>query len=345
MSGPHRLGLNESAYPPLPAVADALRRWVGQAHRYPEFLPNELRALVAEHVALQGDQVSIGAGATGLIGQVISAVLSRSGQPVATAGSASAAGLSPTMVTSVPTFDGYPILAALAGMEVVSVPLRADGCQDVDALLGAIDSRCRLLALCSPHNPTGTVLTDAELARVLDSVPADVVVILDEAYIEYAEHRPDTAELIDRYPNLVVVRTFSKAYGLAGLRVGYAMGSGSVIEAVRAQEMPFGVGSAAAVAVPVALAARAELAERVRAMRVQRERLRSMLSSIGMTTAPSQANCLLLPGTDGQALGETLRSCGVETRDYGAAGRRITVGDAASVDFVIAALRAVALSA
>lgn len=338
MSAPHRLGLNESAYPPLPAVAAALRDWAVEAHRYPEFRPDGLRSLIADHLGVPPGRVTVGAGATAVIAQVI-----------ATCTRANSSGgipsiVTPSIVTSVPTFDGYPILAELAGMRVIPVPLNADGGHRLDALLDAIDPTTRLIALSSPHNPTGAVIDDAELVEMLGAIPSDVVVILDQAYIEYADAAPDAVDLIGRFPNLVVIRTFSKAYGLAGLRVGYGFG-GSVIGAIREHEMPFGVGSAASAAVPVALSARAELAERVRAMRVQRERLRSMLADIGMATPPSQANCLLLPGAEGHALGETLRTCGVDTKDCGPAGRRITVADRAGVDYVIAALRAVALSA
>lgn len=331
-----RCDLNESVYPPLPAVTAALRAQISTANRYPEFLPDTLREVLANHLGMAADQVTVGAGATGVALAVLNAC----------ANSARARGITnPRLLTATPTFDGYPIVAGMLGLGVTTVALTPDGGTDLSAMAAALRPDIVAVVLCSPHNPTGSVIDDRELRRFLDLVPEETVVILDEAYREYADELLDVEALIDHYPQLIVLRTFSKAYGLAALRVGYAFGSRRVIAGPRAQELPFAVSPAASAAVPVALAAHGELGDRVRATRTERIRLTMLLEAIGTPVLSSQANFVFLPGRDGLAVGRLLGLSGIVGKPCGEYGFRITVADSATTDRMVATLRTLAMTA
>jgi histidinol-phosphate aminotransferase len=231
---PFALSLNENPFPPLPAVRSALIRSIDAANRYPEFLPERLRSVIAGHIDVADEQVVLGAGATGVVMQAL--------QALTTPGD--------VIVMATPTFDGYPIVAQMAGLTSLAVPLNEGGYNDLDALADAA-ANARVVVVCRPHNPTGTLETTADVVRFLRRVPRDTVVLLDEAYIEFAvpEHRFDIGALLERFPNVVVVRTFSKAYGLAGLRIGYGVASVELARALWAQQLPFGMASTALPAV------------------------------------------------------------------------------------------------
>jgi histidinol-phosphate aminotransferase len=199
---PVALSLNESPFPPLPAVRAALIKAVDVANRYPEYLPHQLRGLIANRIGVHEQQVVLGAGATGVVLQVLRAVTKPGDRIVLTS----------------PTFDGYPIFAQMARLISVSVPLDAHGHHNLDALADAA-ARARVVVLCRPHNPTGTIEPEADVVRFLSRVPSDTVVLLDEAYVEFVapDQRIDGPSLVRRFPNVVVLRTFSKAYGCRGV--------------------------------------------------------------------------------------------------------------------------------
>lgn len=322
--------LNESSYPPLPAVAAVLHEQVGHVNRYPQFRPDRLRATIAGHLRVSDADVTVGPGATG----VALNLLRDSVQ------SAAARGVHrPRLVTAMPTFDGYPIIAEMLGVAVDAVPLTVDGGLDLDRHLAAIGPDTVAIVLCSPHNPTGAVVGEAALRRFLGRVPQRVRVILDEAYVEYAQRPPDWAGLVSAHPGLVVLRTFSKAYGLAALRVGYAVASSGTIEGARHHELPFAVSPAAMAAVPVALAAADELAARVHAVRTERTRLAGVLASVGAPVLPSEANFVYLPGAVGIEVGRSLAAAGVIGKRCGHHGFRLTVADHAVTTRIGATLR------
>ncbi|WP_069161378.1 aminotransferase class I/II-fold pyridoxal phosphate-dependent enzyme [Nocardia altamirensis] len=304
------LTLSENPFPPLPSVLRAVNTTLAQANRYPEFLPTRLPTLIAQHLGVQQEQVVVGSGATGVAMQIM--------QSLTTPG----AGL----VCASPTFDGYPIMAEMAGLEVVPVPLDAIGNQDLVSMAMAIDKRTGLVVVCRPHNPTGTVLPASALKAFLCEVPARVPVILDEAYVEFvgAADQLDIFALLNRHPNLLVLRTFSKAYGLAGLRIGYAFGRREVITRVRRLQLPFGVSSAASAAVAASYAAEPELAARIMHITTEREALRAALRRCGITAPPSQANFLFLPGP---GVATALRRAGIAAKAYPDGSARISVGD------------------
>ncbi|WP_425295132.1 pyridoxal phosphate-dependent aminotransferase [Nocardia cyriacigeorgica] len=327
------VSLSENPFPPLPSVRAAIQREVARANRYPEFLPTRLPAVIAAHLDMHPDQVVVGSGATGVAMQIL--------HTLAGAGSGSGPGPGSEMVLGVPTFDGYPILAGMVGVDAIGVPLDSAGRQDLRAMSRAITSRTRLVVLCRPHNPTGTLIPERDLRRFLRSVPAHITVILDEAYVEFlpAADRLDPRALLARHPNLLILRSFSKAYGLAGLRIGYALGNAALITRVRRNQLPFGVPAFATAAVTACYAAEPELAVRVARITEERDSLREALGCIGIDVPPSYANFLYLPGPK---VATALRRAGIAAKSYADGSARIAVGDVDAGRAVLDAVRAVA---
>lgn len=325
-----RCDLNESAYPPLPDVAAAIASGAAAANRYPEFLPHSARAAIAAHLGVSPDSVVVGPGGTAVVLALLGDAVDRR----------SSTGIAASRIsTPAPTFDGFAILAKMLGCGFDTTPLLDDGTPDLDALADSVTPSTAAIIVCSPHNPTGAVLSGDQLRGLLRSVPGDLPVILDEAYVEYCRTPPDAVALTAEYPNLVVLRTFSKAYGLAGVRIGYAFGRPSAVAGARSREVPFAVSTAAHLAVPVALAAQSALARRVAAMRAERDRLVSLLAEIGCPVLASQANFVYLPGDVGIEVGRVLRGIGVIGREYPGHGFRLTVADDAVTDYLVGALR------
>jgi histidinol-phosphate aminotransferase len=319
---PFALSLNENPFPPLPAVRSALIRSIDAANRYPEFLPERLRGLIAGHIDVAAEQVVLGAGATGVVMQAL--------QALATPGD--------VIVMATPTFDGYPIVARMAGLTSLTVPLNEGGYNDLEAL-GDAAVNARVVVVCRPHNPTGTLETTADMVRFLRRVPPDTVVLLDEAYIEFAapEHRFDVGALLEQFPNVVVVRTFSKAYGLAGLRIGYGVASVELARGLWAQQLPFGIASTALPAVAASYEAEDQLLQRIRLITAERRYLRMRLSAMDTYTTDAHANFTYLPSR-GRLWGEVFADTGLHVRSYPDGGARITVGSRASSLAVLSAV-------
>ncbi|QIS16692.1 aminotransferase class I/II-fold pyridoxal phosphate-dependent enzyme [Nocardia arthritidis] len=315
------LSLSENPFPPLPSVLAAVHGVLAQANRYPEFLPRTLPRLIARHLGVHEDQVVVGAGATGVAMQIM--------QSLTAPGSG--------IVFGSPTFDGYPIMAEMAGLDAVPVRLDSAGGQDIRSMVRAIDKRTGLVVLCRPHNPTGTVLPLDELRAFLCAVPSRIPVILDEAYAEFLApaDRADSIALLERHPNLLVLRTFSKAYGLAGLRIGYCFGRRELAGRVRKLQLPFGVSAAAVVAVAESYAAEPELRARIIRITTQREALRNSLRRCGIAVPRSHANFLYLPGP---GVATALRRAGIGAKAYPDGSARVAVGDPEADRAVLAAL-------
>jgi histidinol-phosphate aminotransferase len=319
---PFALSLNENPFPPLPAVRTALVSALDAANRYPEFLPQRLRAMIAAHIGVRDDQVIIGVGATGVIMQVLAAVTDPGD----------------TMVMTSPTFDGYPIFAQMARLVSETVPLDAHGHHDLDAMADAAE-HARVVVVCRPHNPTGTVESPADIERFLRRVPASTVVLLDEAYVEFLseDNNVDAQTLVNKFPNLVVVRTFSKAYGLAGLRIGYGFCAPELARQLWTMQLPFGIGITGLVAVAASYDAENELQQRIRMIASERRHLRMRLRSMGVYSTDAHANFVYLPAL-GQPWREVFDGAGLQVRGYADGGVRITVGDRRSTRAVLAAV-------
>src|SRR6201992_383265 len=266
---PHAVALNENPFPPLPAVRSVLVRSIDAANRYPEVLHERLRSVIAGRIGVPADQVVLGAGATGVVLQALQA-LTVPGDAIA---------------MSSPTLDGYPIIAEVTRLRSLTVALDKHGHNDLDGLADAA-AHARVVVVCRPHNPTGTLEPTAQLFRCLRRAPRDTIVLLDEAYIEFAvpEHRIDVAALVGRFPNVVVVRTFSKAYGLAGLRIGYGLASDELARMLWSQQLPFGIAMTSLPAVAASYNAEDQLLQRTRVITAERRHLRMRLSSLGIYT-------------------------------------------------------------
>jgi histidinol-phosphate aminotransferase len=239
------------------------------------------------------------------------------------------------------SFEAYPTLADLAAAESIKVPIR-DETHDLAAMADAITPRTRLIFVCNPNNPTGTVVHGPELEGFLDQVPADCLVVLDEAYHEYIrdEAVPDGVTLYRDRPNVAVLRTFSKAYGLAGLRTGFMIAHDPVAAAVRATMLPFSVNRIAQAAAVASLAAEAELLERVEHTVKERTRVREALIADGWTVPPTEANFVWLRlGEHTPAFAATCEQVGIAVRPFGAEGARISIGDTEANDAFLAVAR------
>ena len=227
------------------------------------------------------------------------------------------------------SFEVYPLQVRVAGANPVQVPLR-DETFDLDAMLAAVTDRTRLIFVCNPNNPTSTVVDPDELARFVAAVPRDILVVIDEAYVEYIRDGmlPNSIGLALEYPNVVVLRTFSKAWGLAGLRVGYAVGDPEVITALGKVYVPFTSSNIAQAAAIASVQAADELMARTDAVVEERRRVSAELIALGYTVPPSQANFVWLPlGTQtADFAAQAAAQARVLVRPYGNDGARVSIG-------------------
>jgi histidinol-phosphate aminotransferase len=322
----HKLSSNESPYGPLPSVTEVIARIGHTVNRYPDSGAEELTAALAGRFRVPAEHVAVGCGSVGVLKQLMEAV-SDPGTEV----------LYPWR-----SFEAYPTLADIAGATSVRVPLR-DEVNDLAAMAAAITPQTRMILVCNPNNPTGTVVRRAELAAFLDQVPADCLVVLDEAYREYIRD-PDVPDGIDFYrdrKNVAVMRTFSKAYGLAGLRVGFLIGHEKVAEAVRKTMLPFTVSSVAQAAAIASLEAEDELLERVELVVKERHRVREALLADGWTVPASEANFVWLRlGEHTTPFAEACDAAAIAIRPFAGEGVRISIGSPAANDALLAVANA-----
>jgi histidinol-phosphate aminotransferase len=321
-----KLSSNESPYGPLPSVVAVIAEAASGLNRYPDNGSAELAAAIAARLGVPGSHVAVGCGSVGLTQQLLSA----------------AAEPGTDVLYAWRSFEAYPKLADLAGAASVRVSLR-EHAHDLAAMAAAITARTRLVFVCNPNNPTGTVVHRDELVWFLDQVPEDCLIVLDEAYHEYVRdpHVPDGLTLYPNRPNLAVLRTFSKAYGLAALRVGYLIGHEPVAAAVRKTQLPFTVSGLSQAAAIASLAAEEELLERVELVLKERGRVRNELLDQGWSVPPTEANFVWLPlGPDTLDFAAASDRAGVAVRPYGRDGARVSVGDPEANDAFLAVARA-----
>jgi histidinol-phosphate aminotransferase len=324
--GAIKLASNETPYPPLPHVLARIADAAVNANRYPDNGSAALTATLAARHGVGAEQVAVGCGSVSLCTQLVQAVADADDE----------------VVYAWRSFEAYPIIAAVSGASSVQVPLRAH-VHDLDEMAARVTGKTRLLFVCNPNNPTGTAVGRDALLRFLRAVPPDVVVALDEAYREFVTDPdvPDGLSLLDEHPNLIVLRTFSKAYGLAGLRVGYAIAADRrLAAALRQTQVPFAVTSVAQEAALASLepAAEAQLMARVADVVAERSRVYDALVSLGYEVPPTQANFVWLPlgdATVAWAAGCEERK--VIVRAFAGSGVRITIGSPEENDALLAA--------
>jgi histidinol-phosphate aminotransferase len=324
--GPERLrplSANESAHRPLPGILAAMAAASPDIHRYPDPGCAELtRALAGRHGAGR-DQVLVGGGSVALLQALFQAI----GEPGAEA------------VYAWRSFELYPVLADLAGVRSVPVPLAGEA-HDLGAMADRITDATRLVLVCNPNNPTGTVVGGDVLRAFLDRVPPTCLVAFDEAYFEYVREPAAFSglRLRDAYPNLVVLRTFSKAYGLAGLRVGYLVGAADLVTRLRKACLIYAVSSVAQYAALAALGLEKELLRQVGATVAERDRVRSILLAKGWNVPDGQGNFLWLRlGKDAAAFGRWCTDAGIAVRVFDGEGVRVSIGAAGDNDAFLAA--------
>ena len=310
-----RLASNETPYPPLPSVIAAVAQALSDGNRYPDPAATRLTQALADKHGLDVGQVAVGCGSVALVQELVQIACDPGDE----------------VVYGWRSFEAYPTFVAIAAATPVQVPLRAHHL-DLAALAAAVTDRTRLVLLCTPNNPTGPALPETEVVAFLQAIPGHVLVVVDEAYAEFVDDplAVDGTRLLDRFPNLVVLRTFSKAYGLAGLRVGYALAaSPPVAAALRQVHVPFAVSIPAQAAALASLAATDELLARVAEVVAQREPLRRALIAQGWEVPPSQGNFLWLPaGPASDRLAEVFEEHGVLVRCFSGEGLRVTVATA-----------------
>jgi histidinol-phosphate aminotransferase len=284
-----KLASNETPYPPLPAVREAIERELGSLNRYPDPTNSALRRRLSERYGVPPQRIAIGNGSCD--------VLLAAGEALLEPGA--------EIVYAWPSFSVYPHLAAASGARAIEVPLDDEDRHDLDAMAAEVTVATRLVVVCNPNNPTSTALPLTEVADFLEKVPPHVCVILDEAYCEFnlLEDPDASLPLLDRYPNLVLLRTFSKVYGLCGLRVGFALcGSTELPQAVNQVRQPFFCNALAQAAAVEALAHQDAVADRVTRTIAERISVEERLLALGLQPAASQANFCWF-GLDGDAPG------------------------------------------
>ncbi|MFG2525979.1 aminotransferase class I/II-fold pyridoxal phosphate-dependent enzyme [Streptomyces sp. NPDC048527] len=274
------MALNETHHPPLPVVLDAVRETAAQSHRTLDALGTGLSKTIGEHLGVPQEDVMVGPGSGALL-QLLFSTLTGPGTHT---------------VHAWPSWEAYPMMAGNAGSSVVRVPLTNER-HDLSAMAAAVTDETRMVMVCNPNNPTGTVVGRGALAKFLKLLPAHVTVIVDEAYVDFADPG-STDDGIDLYrtdERVCVVRTFSKSYSLLSLRVGYLVGHPAVLGPMRGHQLFLRVGAPAQAAAVAALGVDAEIQERCRETARERDRLHSLLVAQGWTSADSQANFVWLP--------------------------------------------------
>jgi len=310
-----KLSSNENPYGPLPAVLEAIAE--SPINRYPDGMATALRERLAERYGVTPGQIQVGAGSVSVLSQLITAA-SASGDEV---------------IYAWRSFEAYPGLVAVAGATSVQVPNTADHRHDLGAMAAAVTGRTRVIIVCTPNNPTSTIVTRSEFEGFMAAVPNDILVVLDEAYAEFVTDADavDGTKLLAGYPNLVVLRTFSKAYGLAGLRIGYAIGPEYIMDAARATAIPLAVIDQAQRAAIVSLDHEPELLERVARLAALRDEVHAALLDQGWQVPRPHGNFVWLPTGEHTAwAAEALTANGIVSRSL-VDGLRVSIGEDASV--------------
>ncbi|HEV7963841.1 MAG TPA: histidinol-phosphate transaminase [Actinoplanes sp.] len=325
-----KLASNEVPYGPLPGVPEAVAEAIRDSHRYPDMGVAQLRDRLAERYGVAAERIVTGCGSVALA-EILAKATCLPGDEI---------------VYSWRSFEAYPIIAAGVGATSVRPPNNADHGHNLPAMAEAITDRTRLVLVCNPNNPTGTSVRKDELDRFLDDVPSDVLVVLDEAYREFVadDQVPDGLESYGDRPNVVVLRTMSKAWGLAGLRVGFLVAQPVVAAAIRKVVTPFSTSLIAQAAALAALDAEDEVKRRCALVVAERERVTEALRKLSVDVPTSQANFVWLPlGDKSAAFGSACESRGVIVRPFQPDGVRVTIGTPEENDVFLAAAEAALL--
>ena len=322
-----KLSSNEMPYGPLPGVQAAIAQGIGSLHSYPDMFASGLAARIAARHGVDPAGVVVSNGSVAMIEKILDAACEPQSE----------------VVLPWRSFEAYPIAIAIAGATAITVPLTAEGDHDLAGMLSAVTDRTAVVMVCSPNNPTGNALTHSDLERFLHTVRDDVIVVLDEAYIDFVDMADPvrSVELLAKHPNLIILRTFSKAYSLAGLRVGYALAHPASAATLRAVATPFGVNSLAQAAAHATLESETEIAARCRVVMGERTRVAAALTESGFAVPSSQANFVWLPVTDTDGFVADAARAGITVRAF-PGGVRVSIGSREANDRTLAAAGAYA---
>lgn len=313
---PHvlKVASNEMPFPTLPGVHKALCEHLANLGRYPNASVTELTSALAQYHQIPEEMLTIGNGSVALIEKIVADVAA-SGDEV---------------IMPWRSFEAYPIAVQLADARAVQVPLAPDASCDFEAMLDAVTEKTRAILVCTPNNPTGGAAAHTQLSDFIERVPSSIPVIIDEAYVDFVRMSDPVRgiELAQKYPNAIVLRTFSKAYGLAGLRIGYAISESKVTAALRASNTPFGVNTLAQVAAKAALAERSEVDRRVNMIVQERENVQARLRELGWSGPESQANFVWFDyGAMSEIFDDICLKHGIIVRTFKGEGVRVTIAE------------------
>lgn len=318
----YKLSSNENPNDPLPGVVEAAMEAVRRMNRYPDMGCTGLYAALSERLGVPTEHLAAGTGSVAVLYHLLQAFCEAGDE----------------VVYAWRSFEAYPIAVAVTGATSVHVPLTADARHDLDAMAAAITERTKVVVVCTPNNPTGPAVTRRELEEFLAKVPPHVLVVVDEAYREFVRI-DDPVDAVDLYrdrENVVVMRTFAKAYGLAGFRVGYAVAPAPVAAAIRACALPFGVSSVAQAAAVASLEREAELLERVDGIVAERERVVAALRDQGFDVPDAQGNFVWLAlGDRTLEFAQAAEEAGVMVRPFAGDGARVSIGEPAGNDVLL----------
>jgi len=318
----YKISSNENPYPPLPGVVEAATRAVEAMNRYPDMGNTALYDALSARLGVPVDRLAAATGSVALIYQLLSAFCDPGDE----------------VVYAWRSFEAYPIAVTASAARSVQVPVTADGRHDLPAMAAAVTDRTKVLIVCTPNNPTGPAVTRTELDELLAAVPDHVLVVVDEAYVEFVR-MDDAVNGLDvqrSHPNVVVFRTFSKAYGLAGFRVGYAVADPAIAEALRAVSLPFGVSGVAQAAAVASLAAEPELLERVEALVAERARVVAALHDVGWDVPEPQGNFVWFGlGERAVEFAAAAEQAGIMVRPFAGEGVRASIGETEANDRLV----------
>ena len=323
-----KLASNENPAPPLDPILAAVNEAAGGVNRYADHRATAVREAIARRLGVDTSMVTVGAGSSGILQQLFFSYVDPGDE----------------VVYPWRSFEVYPVFTRLMNGTAVQVPLAADLGFDIDALVDAVTDRTKLVFLATPNNPTGVAATTAELRGLLERVPATTIVCIDEAYREFLDpgFGDPVTELLPDFPNVVVTRTFSKAHGLAGLRVGYGIGHPDVIATIDKTMLPFTVNALAQAAALAALELDDEIRTRVSAILAERARVEVELAAAGWSFPNHQGNFVwLATGDRTDEIALALERQGVVIRPFGGEGIRVTIGTTAENDRFLASLATV----
>ena len=326
----YKLSSNENPLGPVPAVARVLAEF-DAVHRYPDPLSTALRIALAEQLGVDAEDIVTGAGSLGALNQIIK-----------TFAGVEADGGQNEVIYAWRSFEAYPILVGIMGARSVQVPNLPNGAHDLDAMAAAVTDRTRLILVCTPNNPTGPAVTESQIRAFLAKVPATVPVVVDEAYFEFCavssipegEEPPlNGLDIYRDYPNVIILRTFSKAQGLAGLRVGYSISHPQITLHLRVAATPFAVSALAERAAVASIEHQDAVMERVKHIVAERERVTARLRELGYEFPSTYANFVWLPL--GERTGEfvdLMNRNALSVRAFGSEGVRVSIGEVEAND-------------